>query len=237
MELLFDEDFVPGSPLSAAESQHCVKVLRHRVGDTLYVTDGRGVRYTCRLEEADPRGCLVDVVETLTMPARRCRLRMAVAPTKNTDRFEWFVEKAVELGVERITPLMTERTVRDKMRLSRLTNIVVAACKQSLKYYLPQVDEPMPFGELMREEATEAQKFILHCEPQGASVKPHLFNAIEAGKEGIILIGPEGDFSPSEIETALSHGYTACTLGEERLRTETAAVAATHIFDLKNALS
>lgn len=230
MELLVDPAFEPGAVLCAEESQHCVRVMRHREGDTVVVTDGRGMRYDCRLARADAKGCELEVVSQTEMTVRPYELRMAVAPTKNIDRFEWFVEKAVEIGVTRITPIETEHSERTRVRVDRLERIVTAAAKQSLKYYLPTIDEITPIGELMKSDAS-AQRFILHC---GDTPKPHLMAAAAKGLSTLVLIGPEGDFSAGEVATALGLGYRECTLGPERLRTETAAMVATNIVALIN---
>lgn len=230
MELLVDPAFSREGRLCAEESLHCVKVMRHREGDHVVVTDGRGVRFDCVLTKADPRGCLLSVEQETEVEAPRYELRMAVAPTKNIDRFEWFVEKAVEIGVTRITPIETEHSERTRVRVDRLQRIVVAAAKQSLKYRLPQVDDVTPISEILT-PGVATQRFILHC---AETPKEHLFNAAKAGVSTIVLIGPEGDFSAKEVETALSNGYQECTLGPERLRTETAAMVATNIIALRN---
>lgn len=230
MELLVDPNYTPGELLCDEESAHCVKVMRHRVGDTVFVTDGNGTRYECRLVKADPRGCELDVLKFDVQEPSCCNLWMAVAPTKNIDRFEWFVEKAVEIGVSRITPILCDHSERDKVRVDRLEKLVVAAAKQSLKYYLPHVDELTRLSDLMKMELPE-QRFILHC---GEAPKPHLFNAAQVAKDTLVLIGPEGDFSEKEISTTLGSGFMECTLGPERLRTETAALVATNVISLRN---
>lgn len=230
MELLVDPDFTSEGRLCAEESLHCVKVMRHREGDHVVVTDGRGTRFDCTLAKADARGCELTVETETEMPEPTHELRMAVAPTKNIDRFEWFVEKAVEIGVSRITPIETEHSERTRVRVDRLQRIVVAAAKQSLKYRLPVVDDVTPIADILKADVAE-QRFILHC---GENPKEHLFNAAKAGVSTIVLIGPEGDFSAREVETALSNGFQECTLGPERLRTETAAMVATNIVALRN---
>lgn len=232
MELLVDPNFAPGVKLCPEESLHCVKVMRHREGDTIVVTDGTGTRYDCKLLKADARGCELEVVSTTNIPPRNYELRMAVAPTKNIDRFEWFVEKAVEIGVSRITPIETEHSERTRVRIDRLQRIVLAAAKQSLKYYLPEVDALTTIDELFKADNSE-QKFILHC---GETPKEHLMKAAKAGVSTLVLIGPEGDFSGKEVQEALSLGYEECTLGPERLRTETAAMVATNVIALRNQL-
>lgn len=232
MELLVDPDFHLGATLCDEESAHCVKVLRHRVGDTVYVSDGNGTRFVCRLAKADARGCELEVLSVSRRELDKCRLTMAVAPTKNIDRFEWFVEKAVEIGIHKIIPMETERSERSRVRLDRLKRLVLAAAKQSLKDFLPEVVEITPFPNVVRDSA--GQKFILHC---ADTPKPHLFSALKPAEDAVVMIGPEGDFSPAEVEAALRGGFCECTLGPERLRTETAAVVATNIVALRNQLA
>lgn len=237
MELLFDSGFQATTgqvaTLCAEESAHCVRVLRHREGDNVSLTEGRGTLYTCQLLKADTKGCQLQVMGAERVAEPPHQLHMAVAPTKNQDRYEWFVEKAVELGVWRITPLVTERTVRVALRHDRLQRIAVAACKQSLKCHLPLIDEPTPLADLLRDNNAELN-FLLHCEPGD---KPHLYNKVLPRRSTLVLVGPEGDFTPAEIAQAEAARCVACTLGPERLRTETAAVAATNIVDLVNILS
>lgn len=230
MELLVDPAFTTAGLLCAEESLHCVKVMRHREGDHVVVTDGRGVRYDCELRKADPRGCELSVESATEIAPPPYSLRMAVAPTKNIDRFEWFVEKAVEIGVSRITPIETEHSERTRVRVDRLQRIVMAAAKQSLKYYLPEIDDITPIGSILKND-TSRQRFILHC---GDNPKEHLFSAARAAESTIVLIGPEGDFSAAEVGESLQNGFRECTLGPERLRTETAAMVATNIIALRN---
>lgn len=231
MELLVDTAFDASvGILCEDESRHCVSVMRHRVGDEVFVTDGNGILYHCTIVEANSKKCVLNVVEQKQQPSPKHHLHMAVAPTKNTDRFEWFVEKAVEMGVGEITPIICDHSERNHLRLDRLERLVVAACKQSLKFYKPRINEPQKASELIV-NATENQKFILHCEHEQ---KQHLFNVVNVGKSSLVLIGPEGDFSKEEIAQARSCGFVEATLGDERLRTETAAMVACHIVDLKN---
>lgn len=230
MELLIDPDFVPGATLCEDESRHCVKVMRHRVGDTVFVSDGCGKRYECKIADANARGCMLEIVKCEELPEPTYSLHMAVAPTKNIDRFEWFVEKAVEIGVAKITPIYCDHSERTTLRTDRLRRIVMAAAKQSLKSYLPEVTEPVSCTDLIA-SAEEDQRFILHCEE---GEKEHLFNACQTSRSTLVLVGPEGDFSAKEIGSALSHGFVECSLGKERLRTETAAVVATDIVSIKN---
>lgn len=233
MELLVDPSFPAEGLLCEEESAHCVKVLRHKVGDQVCVSNGAGVSFLCSIVKADPRGCQLDVVEVKRHEMPTPHLWMAVAPTKNIDRFEWFVEKAVEIGVGRITPILCERSERTRVRVDRLERLVVAAAKQSLKLFLPKVDEPLPLTAVLNDDSLPAQRFILHC---GAKPKQHLFDAAKPGEGAMVLVGPEGDFSPSEVELALDASFAECTLGSERLRTETAALVATNVISLRSQL-
>lgn len=237
MELLIDPEFLPEEgALSQEESKHCVSVMRHRVGDEVYVSNGQGSIWTCTLAEANSRGCMLNVVSEEVVPARQSSLTMAVALTKNIDRFEWFVEKATEMRVEKIIPLITDHSERVQMRLDRIQRVVVAAAKQSLKAWLPELTEPVKVSDLFKDKAYEgAQRFIMHCDPPvGCETKPHLLDALNRHQDTLLLIGPEGDFSANEIQKAVSLGYKEATLGNERLRTETAAVVACHIGNLIN---
>ena len=229
MELLIDREFDANGQLSEEESRHCVKVMRHREGDEVYVTDGRGALYTCHIVKADARGCQL-AIDKREERQQRHYLHMAVAPTKNTDRFEWFVEKAVEMGVSRITPIICRHSERTNLRIDRLERLAHAAAKQSLKCILPQIDEPTNITDIIKQTSVN-QRYILHCKD---AEKPHLFNAAtQKGSSTIILIGPEGDFSDEEIALAVEHSFTAASLGPERLRTETAAMTACHIINLR----
>ncbi|MDO4462501.1 MAG: RsmE family RNA methyltransferase [Bacteroidia bacterium] len=237
MELLIDPDFLPEEgALNAEESKHCVSVMRHRVGDEVYVSNGQGVIWTCSLVEANSRGCMLNVISEQSTPSRASSLTMAVALTKNIDRFEWFVEKATEMRVERIVPLITDHSERVQMRLDRMQRVVVAAAKQSLKAWLPELTEPVKIADLFKDnQYDKAQRFIMHCDaPISCDVKPHLLKALNPNQDTLLLIGPEGDFSSAEIQKAISLGYKEASLGDERLRTETAAVLACHIGNLIN---
>ncbi|MCQ2236655.1 MAG: 16S rRNA (uracil(1498)-N(3))-methyltransferase [Bacteroidales bacterium] len=237
MELLVDPEFLPEEGvLNAEESKHCVSVMRHRVGDEVYVSNGRGVIWTCTLSEANSKGCMLNVISETVVDPRPSSLTMAVALTKNIDRFEWFAEKATEMRVERIIPLITDHSERVQMRLDRMQRVVLAAAKQSLKAWLPEMSEPMKVADLFKDKTFDnAQRFIMHCDPPvGCENKLHLLDALQRHKDSLLLIGPEGDFSAAEIQKAVSLGFKEATLGDERLRTETAAVLACHIGNLIN---
>ena len=229
MQLFYAPDLVPPEhTLGEEESKHCVRVLRLGEGDRLSVTDGRGNLYRCELVEADPRRCRIRVAACEAEYERLpYRLTMAVAPTKNADRFEWFLEKATEVGVSAIIPLESERSERRSYKAERGEKILVAAMKQSLKAYKPELHPLTPFRQA-GEHPFAGRKLIAHCAPARSQAgKRHLAQTLRPGEAALVLIGPEGDFSPEEIDLAVACGFEEITLGSQRLRTETAAVAAT----------
>ncbi len=225
MQLFYAPDFTPPLyTLSEEESKHCVRVLRMTVGDQLHITDGEGTLYECRVVDAAPKRCTVEVVATHEEFERMSyRLTMAVAPTKNIERFEWFLEKATEVGVSRFIPLLCDHSERREIKPEREQKVIASAMKQSLKAYHPELAPMTPFKKVVS-EATESVKLIAHCEKRERIFLP---KAVEKGADTLILIGPEGDFSPEEIAFAVEHGFREITLGDARLRTETAAVVAT----------
>ncbi len=229
MQLFYAPDFTPPThTLDEQESKHCIRVLRLGTGDTLYITDGRGAMHRCRIVAPDPRRCTVEVEHTDPDYDRLpYRLTMAVAPTKNAERFEWFLEKATEIGVTEIVPIATEHSERRGYKPERGGKILAAAMKQSLKAFRPRLAPLTPFAELLARPAA-GRRLIAHCGPaRSAAGKRHLAAAIRPGEEVTVAIGPEGDFSAAEIDAALAAGFEEITLGTQRLRTETAAVAAT----------
>ncbi|OUQ53307.1 16S rRNA (uracil(1498)-N(3))-methyltransferase [Alistipes sp. An116] len=229
MQLFYAPDLEPPvHTLDEEESRHCIRVLRLGRGDWIHLTDGRGNLYRAEIIEADPRRCTVRVVETQSEFERMpYRLVMAVAPTKNPDRFEWFLEKATEVGVTRIIPLETAHSERRSFKPQRGEKVITAAMKQSLKAYRPELGPLTAFREAVA-EPFEGRSLIAHCETaHSARGKRFLPRTIRPGESVRIFIGPEGDFSSEEIDLALAHGFEEITLGPQRLRTETAAVAAT----------
>lgn len=217
--------------LDENESKHCVRVLRQVKGDVLRLVDGMGGWYRAEITEADPRRCKVKVLEHVEEYEKRpFHLHVAIAPTKNNDRFEWFLEKATEIGIDEITPLICEHSERRNIKPERLNKVVVAAMKQSLKAYLPRLNNYTNFEAFIQNEH-EGLKLIAHCDELN---KTHLFHELEAGQKVLVLIGPEGDFSRKEIEQALAQGYKAVSLGQSRLRTETAGLVATQMVNLMN---
>ena len=211
--------------LDEIESGHCVRVLRLQEGDTLNITDGRGTLYDAEVVDAHPKRCSVRIVaEHHNWEQRSYGLTVAVAPTKNIDRIEWFVEKATECGIGRIVPILCDHSERKVVKQERLEKIAVSAMKQSLKAYLPEVTELTPVDKIIA-EPFDGVKLIAHCEEDMERI--FLGDVVNAGDSVLVLIGPEGDFSPREIEAARKAGFREVTLGDCRLRTETAALAAT----------
>ena len=234
MDLLFDADFTGNGLLTEDESRHAISVMRHKENDILSITNGNGLLFESRILKAHPKKCELELVNVHQSARPYPWLHMAVAPTKNIDRYEWFLEKATELGIQEITPIICDHSERDKLRLDRLQKVLIAAMKQSLKYWLPVMNEPILLEDFLETTTNSTQKFILHCH---ASPKKHLFNITVQHQDSIVLIGPEGDFSIKEIQLAKANGYWEATLGNNRLRTETAALAACHILNLKNEIA
>ena len=215
------------------EARHCVQVLRKKAGDTVHFVDGRGGFYEGIIEETAKKNCVAKIVDTKPDgQTRSYKLHIAIAPTKNIARLEWFLEKATEIGIDSITPIVCDHSERTKLRLDRLEKVVVAAMKQSLKATLPTVNALTRFKDFLATvNASQAQLFIAHCEE---SDKISLQANYQKGKNVIILIGPEGDFSTSEIHLANEHGFRSITLGNSRLRTETAGVVAVNLIQFLN---
>ncbi len=236
MQLFYAPEITfPDYTLPEEESKHVVRVLRKGRGDVLCLTDGRGNLHRCEIVDEDPRRCRIRRCETLTEQGRLpYRLTLAVAPTKNIDRYEWLLEKATEIGVAEIVPLESEHSERRIFKPERGERIVIAAMKQSLKCYLPHLAGLTPFEELLA-RPFEGQRFIAHCDtPRSAEGRQFLPTILQPGGDVMILIGPEGDFSPAEIDRALACGFREITLGNQRLRTETAAVVATTMVAAAN---
>ena len=212
----------PAYPLPEDESKHAVRVLRLAPGDAVTLVDGRGTVYAAAVAEANPKRCTLRLVSQAVIAPRPTYTHVAVAPTKNLDRMEWLVEKAVEVGIERLSFLRCARSERRELKLDRLEKIAVSALKQSGQAWLPQLDELIDFEQFMQ-EIEPATTFIAHLE---AGERTPLARVVAAAPRCCVLIGPEGDFSPAEIALALGRGVRPVTLGASRLRTETAALAA-----------
>jgi 16S rRNA (uracil1498-N3)-methyltransferase len=212
--------------LSEETSKHCIKVLRMQVGDQLHITDGKGNLFTAAILDPDKRSTEVSIISTESIPVAFRKVSIAISLLKNTSRFEWFLEKATEIGVSEIIPLICERTERQHFRYERMNNVLVAAMLQSQQSRLPILHEPRPFEEVL---ISASKKFIAHCEPH----QKQELKAISITDDVLMLIGPEGDFSPEEISSALQNNFQPVLLGQTRLRTETAGVvAATLLMNL-----
>lgn len=230
----FAPDIKETLELPESDSRHAVKVLRMREGDELQVIDGRGTAYTCRLADAHHKHAAVEIISSNPMPLPwKQKLAVAVAPTKHNDRMEWLVEKMTEVGVNTIIPLLCERSERREIKTERLEKIAISAMKQSLKATLPTIMEMTPLREVIK-MMPEAQRVVAYCDPTIPRID--FAQSYQPGLDTLILIGPEGDFSPSEIEQTLAAAFRPVTLGDNRLRTETAALyalSACHILDSK----
>lgn len=212
--------------LDEEESRHLLSVLRRQVGDRLQLTDGRGFFYEAEIAEAGKRQAVVRILETIPTPEPGARLHLAIAPTKQIDRLEWFLEKATEIGIQTITPLLCKRSERTTVRLDRLEKILVSAMKQSLQSRLPLLHPLTPFTDLLK-KADEPQRLIAWCADEPL---PPLARQIRPATDTLILIGPEGDFSPEEVALAQTKGFAGVSLGPTRLRTETAGLVAVMAF-------
>jgi len=222
------------SELPEEESGHVVRVLRHTVGDEIDVVDGNGMWYHCRIASANPKHCSVEILSSHSDSHWPYRVELAIGPTKNLDRMEWWLEKSVEIGLDRFVPLRCRFSERKELKTERLRKIAIAAMKQSLKATLPQIDEMTDFKRFI-EEPFDGQKFIAHCmDNQPRHLLSHL---VQKGRDVRILIGPEGDFSQDEVSFALQNGYLPISLGDQRLRTETAALVSVHTVHLINSIN
>ncbi len=217
--------------LDQTESKHAIRVLRLSKGDHLQIVDGKGGFYEAEILEDNAKSCKISILNsTHRFGKNEFKLHIAIAPTKNIDRFEWFLEKATEIGIDEITPILSEHSERKVIKPERLEKILISAMKQSVKAYLPVLNNLIPFKELISTTEYDS-KFIAHC---NEGEKHHLKDEIIKGEDTLILIGPEGDFSEEEVAMAKTHGYKEISLGNSRLRTETAGIVACHIVNLAN---
>lgn len=236
MQLFYAPDFTPPVfTLDREESGHAVKVLRLREGDTIHVTDGKGNMYRCRVTLASEKGCEVCVEETFVQFEKRpYRLLVAVAPTKNIDRWEWMLEKATEIGTDEFIPLDCDHSERRVIKPERESRVITSAVKQSLKAYHPVLREMTAFDAIAAMPFS-GRKFIAHCDTP-LHAKKYLPSAVLPGEDVLVAIGPEGDFSEREIRLAVENGFEEITLGVQRFRTETAAVVAVDMVSIVNAM-
>lgn len=217
--------------LNKNESKHIVRVLRLDEGKQIFVTDGKGTLLKVEITNANQNACEVRVLERITNHEKRnYYVHLAVAPTKNNDRYEWFLEKATEIGIDEITPVIGNHSERKKIKLERFQKVILSAVKQSLKAYIPKINETIKVKDFLNRDF-DGDKFIAHCvEDDRKSLKSELI----PGRKYLVMIGPEGDFSKEEINLAIEKGFVPVTLGNFRLRTETAALAAVHSIAFVN---
>lgn len=206
------------------ESKHIIKVLRKNYGDTVTITNGKGWLFLGEITIPNINKCKVSIISSELQPKRDYELHLAVAPTKMNDRYEWFLEKATEIGVDSITPIICDHSERKVIKSERFGRIIQSAMKQSLNCYLPKLNDAISFKDFLNQDF-KGQLFIAHCEDTD---KASLKEKLNQKSNTTILIGPEGDFSISEIEKAIETNFKPVTLGETRLRTETAAIVACH---------
>ena len=231
MELFYSQDIEGGTcRLDHDESGHCIKVLRHRCGDEISVIDGRGTLYRCRIVSDSHKEVVAQVIDSVQdWGGHPYRLHLAVCPTKNNDRYEWFAEKACEMGFDELSPIIGDHSERRILKTQRVEKILISASKQSLKAAVPVVNEPASVKEFIAANASqESLKLIAYCFDD-ERVPRRSIKEVLAGYDGtdvIVMIGPEGDFSHEEAELALQAGFIPVHLGASRLRTETAAVTA-----------
>jgi 16S rRNA (uracil1498-N3)-methyltransferase len=231
MHLFYTPDIATTLKLPQEEAAHAIRVLRLAEGDEVMLTDGKGSFHRAQIDMISGKRCYVRIVETTTPePLWQGHLHLAMAPTKNMDRIEWFAEKATEIGLDAITFLNCRFSERKVIKPERVERIVVSAMKQSLKYSKPVVSEMVDFKKFIAAERPGA-KYIAHCYD---SERVLLKDVLAEGEDATVLIGPEGDFSPEEVQLAVKAGYRPVSLGSSRLRTETAALVACHTFILKN---
>lgn len=216
------------------ESRHIIRVLRKTVGDDLVLTNGKDQFFRARILQANDKKCLANIISCEDRPKTwDYELHIGIAPTKMNDRFEWFLEKATEIGIDEITPVICDHSERKQVKTERMKKVLISAMKQSLKYRLPRLNEPVKFNDFIKKNDWELG-LIAHCQEDN---KRKIRDLIQEKKKIMILIGPEGDFSDKEIELAKSLGLFPVSLGESRLRTETAGViACSNIAILKEIL-
>lgn len=226
-EILF-----PIHTLSEEESKHCTRVLRLTTGDKIFITDGKGTLCEAMIIKSSSKASIVEIVTKMQEYGKRdFNLCIAIAPTKNAERFEWFLEKSTEIGIDEIIPLICRFSERKKIRPERLNKVILSAMKQSQKAYLPTLNTTQQFKEFIT-KPFPGDKFIAYCSSEPD--KNLLSKVVRQGQDVLILIGPEGDFSGEEVDMAITEGFIPVSLGESRLRTETAGIVACHTINLIN---
>lgn len=235
---IIQNDFV----LDEIESRHCIQVLRKKVGDKIQIVDGAGGMHKAVITHAHPKKSAFAIEESSNFPNKPFGIHIAIAPTKNINRFEWFLEKATEIGIDQITPIITQRSERKKLRADRLQKIVITAMKQSVKAHLPKLNDVIPFKKfitqtntdsVLGDSATPSNQLFKGIAYLADNTQP-LSKVYKRNENALILIGPEGDFTSEEINFALQQGFEGVSLGSSRLRTETAGIVACHTLHLMN---
>lgn len=216
--------------LNQEESKHCVRVLRMQEGDAMDFTDGKGRFFHGKIAVASPKKCIIEIENITVEEKNKPDLHIAIAPTKNINRTEWFLEKATEIGISVITPLYSFHSERKVIKPDRLEKVLISAMKQSLKATLPFIADGMTMKQFLS-SITEKNRYFAYC---GDMEKQLLQQVYPRGENAVIMIGPEGGFSPEEAQMAIEHGFKPVSLGSARLRTETAGVVACHTFNLLN---
>ena len=232
MNLFYTPD-ISGSlyTLNGEESKHCIRVLRMKTGSEICLVDGKGGFYRGKISNENPKACNIEILDSIfNFEKRGYYFHLAIAPTKNTDRIEWLVEKAVEVGIDEFTPVICEHSERKNFKIDRIERIAIAAMKQSYKAYKPKINECVTFKSFINSTHEEV-KLIAHCNETNRN---KIKNNYKIGQSAVCLIGPEGDFSENEIQSAEKSGFIGVTLGNSRLRTETAGLVACHIISILN---
>jgi 16S rRNA (uracil1498-N3)-methyltransferase len=233
MQLFYNPDITENTEqftFNREESKHIVKVLRKHIGDILHITNGKGWLFTAKIMVPNINKCTAQITSKTLQPKRNYSLHLAVAPTKMNDRYEWFLEKATEIGIDSITPVICDHSERKTIKPERFERILQSAMKQSLSCYLPKINKAIAFHDFINNDFN-GDLFIAHCEE---THKTALKQQLQAKTNTTVLIGPEGDFSTKEITKALANNFIPVTLGKTRLRTETAAIVACHTVAFVN---
>jgi 16S rRNA (uracil1498-N3)-methyltransferase len=233
MQLFYNSDIKQGDStffFDKEESKHIVKVLRKKESDKIFITNGLGFLYESEIITASEKKCEVKITKETFHKPTNFHTHIAVAPTKMNDRLEWFLEKATEIGIHEITPIICDNSERKVYKIDRAEKIVQSAMKQSLQFYLPKINEPISYSQFVK-QSFDGKKFIAHCEE---TERKAFQNEVKPNEKITILIGPEGDFSTKEIKLAIENQFIPVTLGNTRLRTETAALVACHTIAMKN---
>ena len=232
MQLFYQPGIPDGSLfLEPEESGHCIRVLRKKSGDIIRITDGAGSIYKARIQEANPKKCSFEILEIENLLPNKYNIHIAISPTKNLDRIEWFVEKCTEIGIDKISFFKGKNSERNILKIERLRKKSISAMKQSLKSRVPVISELQEFDEMINKVDESADRFIAYVDK---SNNDSLFQLASKGRNYCVLIGPEGDFTEEELKIALSLGFRKVNLGNSRLRTETAGLVACHTLNLIN---